>query len=173
MVNKSMNVINDENSADQELSKSAVKQQMHELKVLGEKIVALPDAQLNLIPLEEKLLDAVLLARKITKRGGLKRQLQYIGKLMRNIDPEPIKAVLDNIENAHLQDNKAFHLKEQWRDELLSGGNDKLTEFYDVYPGTDLQRLRQLIRSYKNAGNDDKKKQAARLVFQLISEQAS
>ncbi len=168
-----MNVITDENSADQELSKSAVKQQMHELKVLGEKIVALPDAQLDLIPLEEKLLDAVLLARKITKRGGLKRQLQYIGKLMRNSDPEPIKAALNTIENAHLQDNKAFHLKEQWRDELLSGGNDKLTEFYKLYPGTDLQRLRQLIRSNKNATNEDKKKQATRLVFQLISEQVS
>jgi len=163
----------DENITDQELSKSAIKQKMHELKALGDKIVALPDAQLNLLPLDENLRDAVLLARKITKRGGLKRQLQYIGKLMRNIDPEPIETVLNNIENAHLQDNNAFHLKEQWRDELLSGGNDKLTEFYNLYPETDLQRLRQLIRSYKNAGNDDKKKQAARLVFQLISEQVT
>jgi len=168
-----MNDITDENSVDQELSKSAVKQQMHQLKALGEKIVALPDTQLNLIPLDEKLLDAVLLARKITKRGGLKRQLQYIGKLMRNIDPEPIEAALYNIENAHLQENKEFHLKEQWRDELLSGGNSKLSEFYDLYPGTDLQRLRQLIRSYKNAANDEKKKHAARLVFQLISEQVT
>jgi len=156
---------------DEFVSKSTLKKEMHALQQLGEKIVALSDAQLNKIPLDEKLSDAINQARKITKHGGRKRQLQYIGKLMRHIDPEPIEAALQMIENGYQEDNQLFHLKEQWREELLTGGNDKMTEFYSLYPDTDLQRLRQLLRNHKNAKSDDKKKNVARLVFKLVAEQ--
>ena len=158
---------------DAEISKSAVKRQMLELQELGEKIVALPEAQFKNISLNEKLFDAVSAARKITKHGGLKRQLQYIGKLMRHVDPEPIRQAIAEIEDGHQQESRLFHLKEQWRDDLIMDDNKKLSEFIEMYPSTDLQRLRQLIRGFRNAKNDDKKKQTARLLFQLISEQIS
>jgi len=152
-------------------SKTSVKKQMHALHQLGQKLVALPDSQLKNIPMEEKLLDAINLAKKITKHGGLKRQIQYIGKLMRHVDAEPIEAAINDIENGHKQDSDLFHLKEQWRDQLIEGGNDKLSEFFEQYPTTDLQRLRQLVRNHKNGKTDDKKKQSARLIFKLVTEQ--
>jgi len=154
-----------------EVSKTAIKKEMLALQELGEKLVALPEAQLKTMPLEDKLADAINVARKITKHGGRKRQLQYIGKLMRHQDPEPIRAALEIIESGHQQDNQLFHLKEQWRDRLLVEGGGTLTEFVNQYPSTDLQRLRQLIRNHKNAKSDDKKTQTARLVFKLVSEQ--
>lgn len=156
---------------EEEISKSIIKKEMLRLQELGERLVALPDVQLKNIPLDEQLLDAILLARKITKHGGLRRQLQYIGKLMRQIDPEPIEAALDKIDKGHQEDAEQFHLKEQWREDLLNGGNEKLTDFYNQYPTLDLQRLRQLLRSHKNAKTDEKKKQASRQVFKLVAEQ--
>ena len=156
---------------DLEISKSAVKKEMLALQQLGEKIVALADAQFKKIPLDDKLYDAISLARTITQNGALKRQLQYIGKLMRYVDPEPIMAALDEIENGYQQDSRLLHLKEQWRDYLLSETDAKLAEFFDQYPATDLQRLRQLLRNYKHAKSEDKKKQIARLVFKVVAEQ--
>ncbi|RLA03519.1 MAG: ribosome-associated protein [Gammaproteobacteria bacterium] len=156
---------------EQEISKTLLKKEMLALHKLGKKVVSLPDSQLKLMPLDEKLLDAVLAARKITKHGGLKRQLQYIGKLMRHVDPEPIREALLKIEEGQQQDSLLFHLKEQWRDKLLTGESKILTEFFNQYPDTDLQRLRQLLRNYKGAKTEAKKTQAARLVFKLISQE--
>jgi len=155
----------------QEISKSVIKKEMTALQQLGKKVVALSDAQLKTIPLDDRLGDAIYAARKITKHGGLKRQLQYIGKLMRHIDPEPIRAALAIIESGQQQNTETFKLKEQWRERLLSEGASTLTEFINQYPATDLQRLRQLLRNHKNAKTEDKKIQTARLVFKLISQQ--
>ncbi len=155
----------------QETSKSEIKRQMLALQELGEKVVALPEAQLSTVPLDNKLRDAILLARKITKRGGLKRQLQYIGKLMRHVDPQPIQMAIEDIEKGHREAKQLFHQREQWRDQLLTGNTDTLTEFIQLFPETDMQRLRQYLRNYKTAKTDDKKKQISRLVFQLVSEQ--
>ena len=165
--------IHDENALDDEqiISKTTIKKEMAELQQLGTKIVALSDSQLKKVPLDEKLFDAVMSAKKITKHGGLKRQHQYIGKLLRHIDPEPIRAAIYIIENGYEQDNKLFHLKERWRDDLLVAGKDKLTEFYEQYPDVNLQLLRQLLRNHKNAKTEDRKTVGARQVFKLVSEQ--
>ena len=155
----------------QDSSKTVIKKEMIALQDMGEKIVALPDTQLKKLPLDDKLLDAVLLARKITKHGGLKRQLQYIGKLMRHVDPEPIKSALDDIENGYQKETALFHKKEIWRDKLLSADAHLITEFLELYPATDTQQLRQLLRNYKNAKTDEKKKNISRIIFKVISEQ--
>ena len=81
----------DSSDIDTSVSKSERKRQMHALQDLGERLVALPEADLATIPInDERLRDAVQTARRITARGGLKRQLQFIGKLMRSIDPSPL-----------------------------------------------------------------------------------
>ncbi|MCP3674229.1 MAG: DUF615 domain-containing protein [Gammaproteobacteria bacterium] len=170
MVNKQDKLVSAGELEDYFESKTSVKKQMHALHQLGQKLVALPDSQLKNIPLDEKLFDAIMLARKITKHGGLKRQIQYIGKLMRHVDAEPIESAINDIENGSQQDSDLFHLKEQWRDLLIKGDNDKLSEFFEQYPATDLQYLRQLVRNHKNGKNEDKKKHSARLIFKLVSE---
>lgn len=153
----------------EEISKTEVKKEMVVLQQLGIKLVELSDSQLNKIPLPENLIDSIKLAKTITKNGGLKRQLKYVGKLMRHVDPEPIIQAMDDIENGHKKNKQSFHLKEQWRDWLLEGEKDKLTEFLNKYPSADMQRLRQLIRNYNTAKTDDKKKQIARQLFKIVS----
>ena len=154
----------------EEISKTEVKKEMHVLQQLGIKLVDLPDSQLSKIDLPESLLDSIKLAKTITKNGGLKRQLKYIGKLMRHIDPEPIIQAMDMIENGHQENKQIFHLKEQWREHLLEGDKAKLTEFLNLYPHADMQRLRQLARNYKTAKTEDKKKHIAKQVFKIVSE---
>ena len=155
----------------EEISKTEVKKEMLELQKLGIKLVDLPDSQLKRMSLPENLVDAISSAKNITKHGGLKRQLKYIGKLIRHLDPEPIIQAMDFIENGNQEDKHLFHLKEKWRDMLLEGDNAKLTEFLNRYPDADVQRLRQLIRNHKTAKADDKKSQIARQVFKIVSEQ--
>ncbi|MFT5519787.1 MAG: ribosome-associated protein [Enterobacterales bacterium] len=153
----------------EEISKTEVKKEMVVLQQLGIKLVELSDSQLNKIPLPENLIDSIKLAKTITKNGGLKRQLKYVGKLMRHVDPEPIIQAMDDIENGHKKNKQSFHLKEQWRDWLLEGGKDKLTEFLNQYPSADMQRLRQLVRNHNTAKTEDKKKQIARQVFKIVT----
>ena len=154
-----------------EISKSTVKKEMLELHKLGVKLVDLPESQLKNMPLSESLLDSIMLAKSITKHGGLKRQLKYIGKLMRHVDAEAIAEAIDFIENGSLQDKMLFKRKEHWRDRLLEGDKEQLTAFLDAYPDTDHQRLRQLVRNFGTAKAEEKKKHTARLVFKIISGQ--
>jgi ribosome-associated protein len=153
----------------EEISKTEVKKEMVVLQQLGIKLVKLSDSQLSKISLPENLLDSIKLAKTITKNGGLKRQLKYVGKLMRHVDPEPIIEAIDNIETGNKKNKQLFQFKEQWRDWLLEGEKDKLTEFLNKYPSADMQRLRQLIRNYNTAKTDDKKKQIARQLFKIVS----
>src|SRR5690349_25086519 len=85
----------DDDDFDERPSKSLRKRQSTDLQRLGEALIALPQNELDALPLPENLRDAVQLARRITAHGGLYRQKQYIGKLMRKIDAEPIRAALD------------------------------------------------------------------------------
>lgn len=152
-------------------SKTEIKKQMLELQELGEKVIALPENLFIKIPLDEQLKEAMITARKITKHGGLKRQLQYVGKLMRHRDVDDIRAAINEIELGNQKETDLFHEKERWREHLLQGESQYLTEFYNLYPKTDIQQLRQLIRNYKSAKNEAKKKQSSRIIFKLIAEQ--
>jgi len=103
-------------------SKSERKRQSDELQALGERLIELPQAELDALPLPEALRDAVMLARRITAHGGLYRQKQYIGKLMRKIDAEPIRAALEAKRLRERAEALRFRRIEQWRDRLLRDG---------------------------------------------------
>src|SRR5918996_840375 len=103
-------------------SKSERKRRSDDLQALGEALIDLPDSEFNALPLPEQLRDAVLLARKITAHGGLYRQKQYIGKLMRKIDAEPIRAALEAKRERERAEALRFRRVEQWRDRLLREG---------------------------------------------------
>ena len=105
---------------DDRPSKSARKRHSDDLQALGEALIGLSLAELEELPLPEVLRDAVLLAQRITAHGGLYRQKQYIGKLMRKIDAEPIRAAIDARRDRERVEALSFHLIEQWRDKLLS-----------------------------------------------------
>jgi ribosome-associated protein len=127
------------------ISKTQRKKAVHMLQALGEELVELNDDQLMAIALPEALRDAVMAARRITKFEGKRRQLQYIGKLMRRVEVEPIRAALDAVLAGSRRQIAAHKRIEAWRERLLAGPG-ALDELLAEYPGADAQRLRALVR---------------------------
>ena len=151
------------------VSKSEIKRDAEDLKQLGEKIVNLTKNNLAKIPLNESLLDAIELAQRLQKEAR-RRQLQYIGKLLRGMDVEPIQAALEKLENKHQQQQAMLHKLELLRDTLVAKGDDALTDFLTDYPQADRQHLRNLIRTASKEREQNKPAKAYREIFQYLKE---
>ena len=152
------------------ISKSELKRQMHELQALGEELTKLTPAQLEKIVIPNELRDAILHANHITSRGAHKRQLQYIGRLMRDIDPAPIKTQLDQLRQKDAAAKRHFHQIEQWRDRLISEGDSALDELLANHHDIDRQQFRALIRKANKERSQNNTPQAARKLFHLLQE---
>jgi ribosome-associated protein len=135
--------------ASEKISKSERKRQMLLLQKLGETLVTLSDAQLKAIPLEKILLTAIHDARKINSHEAKRRQLQYIGRLMRDLNPDPIREAIDKIQLKSNQSKAALQRIERWRDRLIHEDDSALREFLQTFPSSDHQQLRQLIQNAK------------------------
>lgn len=159
-----------EDTDPEQKSKSQLKRDMTALQELGEALVKLPASQLNTVPMPENLLNAVMAARTITERGAHKRQLQYIGKVMRKIDATPIQAALDALHNHGQHAAVHFHRLERWRDQLLSEGDTAVSAFLSEYPAADSQHLRQLIRNTERESKAGKPPSSARTLFRYLRE---
>lgn len=152
------------------ISKSQLKRESEALQTLGEELVELPASKLAKIPMPEELADAVELARRITARGGRKRQLQYIGKVMRKINAEPIEAAMEALRNEHLRENARLHTLEQWRDRLINEGDAALAELLEQQANLDRQHLRQLMRNAQQEAKKNKPPKSARELFRYLRE---
>ena len=150
-------------------SKSQKKREVEALQDLGNELVKLPEAQFRRIELPDDLREAVAACRKITQNSALRRQRQYIGKLMRSIDPAPIRAQLDAFSGQSALETAKLHQAEKWRDKLIAD-NEALTSFLDTYPGTDATHLRQLIRNARDEAARNKPPKAFREIFRVIRE---
>ncbi|WP_340609608.1 ribosome biogenesis factor YjgA [Xenorhabdus bharatensis] len=150
------------------VSKSEIKRDAEELKKLGAELVELSKSELERIPLDEDLLAAIELAQRI-KREGRRRQLQLIGKLLRARDPEPITIALDKLKNRHNQQIVILHKLEELRDKLLESDN-ALEEVVTLYPHTDRQQLRTLVRNAKKEKAANKPPKSYRQIFQYLKE---
>lgn len=162
-----MSDINDSSSPERP-SKSQRKRDMTALQKLGEILVNLPAPQLAKIPLEGSLAEAVATARILKSREGLRRQLQYIGRLMRNIDAGPIEEALAVVQSKDQQGKARFHLTERWRDKLIAEGDKQLEEFLNKYPQADHQHLRQLVRKAHSDSATVKKSGADTELFRYL-----
>ena len=125
-------------------SKTRRKHAMHALQDLGEELVALDPRRLKDLDLPERLVDAIVQARGITAHEGRRRQIQYIGKLMRTIDPAPLQAALAAWARGPREENARFAAVERWRDRLLVDPA-ALNEFVGAYPQADRRHLESLI----------------------------
>lgn len=159
-----------EREADETVSKSQRKREAHALQDLGERLVQLDREQLARMPLSDELRDAISLARSIRQRGGRKRQMQYIGKLMRSVDAEPIRDALLRIEGRHAEDIARQHRIERWRDRLLEEGDEAIAALKDAYPDVDIQRVRQTVRQCQRERETGKPPKSARVLFRYIRE---
>jgi ribosome-associated protein len=152
-----------------DVSKTQRKRQMEALQSLGARLVALNEERLARMDLPEALRDAVEEARRLRSRGALRRQLQYIGRLMRGVDPEPIRARLASWEGNTREHSAWLHRLERLRERLME--NDlALEELVREHPGADLQRLRSLARGARREAAAGKPPRSFRALFDALKE---
>ena len=154
---------------DEIVSKTKRKQEMHALQALGAALVALPESQLGELSLESNLYEAVIAAKRIKSHEAKRRQMQYIGRLMRGVDAEPIREQLAAIEGHSAQATAQHRRLEAWRERLLAD-DEALTEFAGAFPGADLQALRALLRNARKEMKEGKPPRAYREVFRFLKE---
>lgn len=162
----------DSEQDDDFVSKTQRKREMHALQELGKQLVELNDEQLARMPLEPKLEAAVVEMRRIRHREARRRQLQFIGRLMRDADQDGIQAALDQFNHQSRASIQIHHQAEQWRDRLLTEP-DALQEFIDQHPGVDIQHLRQLLRQAQKEASQNKAPSSARKLFKEIRDTLS
>lgn len=167
------NDFDDANYFEEEIvSKSELKRQSEELQKMGETLVGLSAAHLETIPLDDELQDAVLTARKINKKkDGYRRQLQFIGKLMRQRDVADIQEALDRIANRHQQANAEFHALEKAREAVIREGDSAIQNLIEGHPQLDRQKLRQFHRQIKKEQEKNAPPKAFRELFQYLKEE--
>ena len=127
-------------------SKTRRKKDSHDLQDLGEALVAMPDGRLVDLPMDESLLDAIRQYRVTRTHEGRRRQMQYIGKLMRRNDPEPLREAVAAMQLGQAKDALALHDAERWRNELIAS-DSALDGWLVEHPQADVQQLRSLIRA--------------------------
>ena len=150
------------------LSKTRRKQQMEELQALGEELVELSADRIKKIDLPETLRDAVSAAQRMTRPDeARRRQMQYIGKLMRGVDVEPLRSALAELRGESASETARLHRLERWRSELIAD-EKVLHEIATLYPAVDLQHLRSLRRAALKEAEQNKPARSSRAIFQLL-----
>ena len=142
---------------------------MHELQALGVALVELPESQLGAMQIADALFEAVLEAKRIKSHEGKRRQLQYIGRLMREVDPAPIRAQLDAL-TGHSAREAARHRRLEALREKLLADDEALTAYIAVHAGADLQGLRTLIRNARREQKEGRPPRAYRELFRTLKE---
>jgi ribosome-associated protein len=162
----------DDELGDDRPSKSARKRHSTDLQSLGEALIELSAAELDALPLPEQLRDAVDLAKRITAHGGLYRQKQLIGKLMRKIDAEPIREAIDARRDRERVEALRFHRIEQWRDKLLAEGIEAVTRLKTEFPNIDDGAIRSLTERARKEQQTSSQKitPAGRELFRVLRE---
>ncbi len=154
---------------DAKPSKSALKREVLALQELGEELIALSAAQLASLSLNDRLEKAVHDAARIKSRGALRRQKQLIGKLMRDVDPEPIRAALAQLRADDMRAKRVFAQAERWRDRLVNDGEAALGEFAAATGAADAE-LRALLGDLEVAFSEKAEKTVRRQIFRRVHE---
>ncbi|WP_319525304.1 ribosome biogenesis factor YjgA [uncultured Desulfosarcina sp.] len=151
-------------------SRTQLKKEAIALQKIGEKLVQLSDEQLKRMDLPARLIDAIDDIRPMTSHGARRRQMQYIGSLMRDVDIAPIEQALQEIEQGEYQRAREFHRLEDWRDRLVDGDDEAMMEILDAFPEADRQRLGQLVRSARKEKQNNNPPKSARNLFRYLRE---
>ncbi len=163
-----------------ELSKTELKKESTDVQKTGEDLLTLRGDLMDRLELPEGLLTALDQVRRITNFEGRRRQMQYIGKLMRQLEPEALQAIRDALDEQHggsAQQTLALHLAEKWRDDLIAN-DDAVHAWLQAHPDTDSQQLRALVRQARKDGQPDadavakglapRRGRAYRDIFQIV-----
>ena len=162
-----------------EASRTDLKRESDELQKLGTELLGLRAGLFDALPLDEKLIDAVAEAKRITNFEGKRRQMQFIGKLMRKLEPEVLEAVKQALAEQNTvpaAEAAALHEAERWRDRLIAD-DDALGGWIETHPGTDSQQLRALVRQARKdlkagpPGEAPRQGRAYREIFQIVRDE--
>jgi ribosome-associated protein len=151
-------------------SKSSRKRESHDLQDLGEELMALSLEQLTRLDLPENLLEAVRLGQSITAHGGLQRQRKFIGKLLRQLDVEPVRAGLVALKGESADLVRLQHQCEHWRDRMLAEGDAVINQWVGAHPAAERQKLRQWVRDAQRERDAGRPPRSARLLYRYLKE---
>lgn len=151
-------------------SKTQRKKEMHALQALGQQLVDLSGEQLARVELPEELREAIAFAHRVESHEGRRRHLQYIGKLMRQVDAEEIRAAIGRATGESRAAVALMHLAERWRDRLLDD-DPALTDFLAERPGADVQWLRATIRAARRERAAGQPPKHARALYRWLHDQ--
>ena len=149
-------------------SKTQIKKEAEALQKLGERLVRMPDWKLERLDLPERLRKALTDARSITSKIAGRRQRQYIGALMREVDPEPIRRALVRAEVAPPVESESGRKTREWLERLFSDDPDAMEAFLRACPGLERQRLRQLLRNIKKEKKAGKPSKSMKAFKEII-----
>ncbi|RRJ83714.1 ribosome biogenesis factor YjgA [Aestuariirhabdus litorea] len=153
-------------------SKTQVKNEMHALQDLGMRLLDLKADVMAALPISERLRKALEETRRIKSNNALKRHRQFIGKLMRDEDIEPLQKAVDRQDSSSAEYNRIFHQLERWRERLIGEGDEALQAYLQAYPSADIQYLRQLIRNSRKELELQKPPASSRKLFRYLREQS-
>ncbi len=158
--------------ADLPPSKTRRKKEADALQQLGTDLLELPETDWEKLALPETLVDALREMKHIHSRSALKRQRQFIGRLMRDIDPEPIHQHFEQLRQKTRQQVQAHHALEQWRDRMIEEADTAIEAYLQENTGTDRQHLRQLVRQARKEREQNKPPKSSRALFRYLREVA-
>lgn len=162
-----MSADHEEHDSQQVESKTARKKEAEALQKLGLRLAELSDDIRAGLALDDKLSHAINEYNRFPSREAKRRQLQFIGKLMRDTDTEAIEAALSDLDGESAQARFTLHQSERWREQLIAE-DEALQAFIDAYPQVDRQALRHAIRKVRSAKDEQQTKVSARALFRLI-----
>ena len=149
------------------ISKTKLKAEADAQQAIGKKLIDLSKDKLLKLDLPETLFDEVMEAKRLTANGAIRRQLQYLGRLMRDVDSMRIEEQLQAWDGKNIQENARFHTMERWRTRLITDPS-ALKEFFTQFPLTDIQQFRTLIRNAQREELAQKAPKSSRELFKLI-----
>ena len=154
---------------NEEISKTQLKKLAKDIEDFGYKLTLLTDEQIQGLCLTEDIKEAIYEYKKIKSNSAKKRHRQYLGKLLRDIDLSLVNEDYQRIQNHSLIAKQAFHEIENWRDQLIND-ESKFKDFIDIYPKTDIQKCRALLKNAIKETQIDQTKKAQRLFFKYLKE---
>lgn len=156
------------NSEDLEKSRTRLKKEAEALQKIGARLATLSDEQLRRINLPTSLIEAVTAIRTMRSHGARRRQLQYIGALMRHVEVSSIEQALMEIDQGAYRQAQEFQRIERWRDRLVDGDDEVFTEIQERFPRVNRQRLGQLVRSARKERQNNKPPKSSRNLFRYL-----
>lgn len=154
-------------------SKSQIKREHLAFQELGKRIISLPESQFNSLQLDEKLHHAIKEARSIKSNSALKRQRQFVGKIIGQLEEDEQSKIIHSLtefDNHANQAKKYFHALENYRDSIMSKGDEEINRILSIYPQLERNHLRQLFRNAKKEQDKKLSSKHYRLLFSYLKE---